>query len=98
MRERRGPRLSGDEDGPLLFEAGLEEGRLALTVRDEGPGIAPDGSPPRTGREGPGLGLALIAALAETVRIGRDERDRTEVRMTFALPSPGPEHPTGGAA
>ncbi len=80
-----------DEGGPLLFEAGLEDGRLALTVRDDGPGIAPDG-------ESAGLGLALIAALAETVRVGRDERDRNEVRMTFALPAAGPDHPAGATA
>jgi hypothetical protein len=31
------------------------------------------------------LGLSLIAALAETVQLGHDDQEHTEVKMTFSL-------------
>ena len=46
----------------------------------EGPGIGP-----RPDSPGLGLGLPLIVALTESVLLGRDEDERTEVRMTFPL-------------
>ena len=70
-----------DGDGPMLVEAsldGIEE--LVVVVRDEGRGIAP-----RTDSPGLGLGLPLIASLAESLELGRDGDQRTEVRMTFRL-------------
>ena len=51
-----------------------------MVVRDEGPGIVP-----HPGSPGLGLGLPLIASLAESVQLGRDEHERTEVCMTFSL-------------
>jgi anti-sigma regulatory factor (Ser/Thr protein kinase) len=70
-----------DEDpGPLEVLATLEDETLTVVVRDEGPGIAPHPDSP-----GLGLGLPLIASLAESVQLGRDERERTEVCMTFSL-------------
>jgi serine/threonine-protein kinase RsbW/stage II sporulation protein AB (anti-sigma F factor) len=51
---------------------------LMLVVRDEGRGIVP-----RTDSPGLGLGLPLIATLAEALELGTDDADRTEVRMTF---------------
>jgi serine/threonine-protein kinase RsbW len=67
-------------EGPLEICATLQEEKLVVVVRDEGPGIAPRADSP-----GLGLGLPLIASLTESVLLGRDEDDRTEVRMTFAL-------------
>jgi serine/threonine-protein kinase RsbW len=67
-------------EGPLEVCATLRENELEVVVRDEGPGIAPRADSP-----GLGLGLPLIASLAESVQLGRDEDERTEVRMTFPL-------------
>jgi hypothetical protein len=49
-------------------------------VRDWGRGVRP-----RSDSPGLGLGLSLIAALAESVQLGHDSEKHTEVRMTFAL-------------
>jgi anti-sigma regulatory factor (Ser/Thr protein kinase) len=69
------------EPGPLQIDATLhEDDRLTVVVRDEGPGIVP-----HPGSPGLGLGLPLIASLSESVELGRDAQDRTEVRMTFSL-------------
>jgi anti-sigma regulatory factor (Ser/Thr protein kinase) len=75
----------GDE-GLMEVLASLQEDELTVVVRDEGRGIAP-----RPDSPGLGLGLPLIASLAESVQLGHDEHERTEVRMTFAL-SGGPNH------
>lgn len=71
------------EPGPLEVDVTIHDHKLVVIVRDEGPGIVP-----HPGSPGLGLGLPLIASLAESVKLGRDERERTEVRMTFALPDP----------
>jgi len=68
------------EEGPMEVLASMWEGELTVLVRDWGAGVRP-----RSDSPGLGLGLSLIAALAETVQIGRDEEEHTEVRMTFAL-------------
>ena len=72
--------------GPLDVCAMLGDDELTVVVRDEGPGVTP-----HPGSPGLGLGLPLIASLAESVRLGRDEHERTEVRMTFSL-SDSPHH------
>jgi anti-sigma regulatory factor (Ser/Thr protein kinase) len=75
-----------DAEGPMEIDACLQADRtLTVVVRDEGRGIAP-----RTDSPGLGLGLPLIATLSESVELGRDADDRTEVRMTFRLDAPGP--------
>lgn len=66
--------------GPLEVLATVDGGALTVVVRDQGPGIAPHPDSP-----GLGLGLPLIASLAESVQLGRDEQERTEVCMTFSL-------------
>lgn len=71
---------SNGDEGPLEVAAYLGQDRLRLVVRDEGRGIVP-----RTNSPGLGLGLPLIATLAEALELGTDEQDRTEVRMTFLL-------------
>jgi anti-sigma regulatory factor (Ser/Thr protein kinase) len=72
-------------DGPMEIAASIRDGRLAIAVRDEGRGMLP-----RPDSPGLGLGLPLIATLAESLELGRADDDRTEVRMTFRL-APGGE-------
>jgi serine/threonine-protein kinase RsbW len=67
-------------EGPLEVLATLTDQELNVTVRDEGRGITP-----RPDSPGLGLGLPLIASLAASVQLGRDEQERTEVQMTFSL-------------
>jgi serine/threonine-protein kinase RsbW len=69
-----------DEDGSLEVDASIDDRRLTVVIRDEGRGIVP-----RPDSPGLGLGLPLIATLAESLELGKDDDDRTEVRMTFAL-------------
>lgn len=68
------------QEGPLEVQAALAGQHLTVVVRDEGEGIGP-----RPDSPGLGLGLPLIASLADTVQLGRDEEGRTEVRMGFSL-------------
>lgn len=67
-------------EGPLEVLATLREEKLVVVVRDEGPGIGP-----RPDSPGLRLGLPLIVSLTESVILGRDEDEHTEVRMTFPL-------------
>jgi serine/threonine-protein kinase RsbW len=67
-------------EGPLEVVATLSAEQLTVVVRDEGKGIAA-----RTDSPGLGLGLPLIASLAEAVQLGHGEDRRTEVCMTFSL-------------
>lgn len=69
-----------DQEGPMEILASMEGNALTVLVRDWGSGIRP-----RQDSPGLGLGLPLIAALAETVQLGHGEQKHTEVRMTFAL-------------
>jgi serine/threonine-protein kinase RsbW len=66
--------------GPLQVHAAVQEEKLTVVVRDKGQGITP-----RPDSPGLGLGLPLIASLAESVQLGRDDDEHTEVRMTFLL-------------
>jgi serine/threonine-protein kinase RsbW len=70
------------QEGSLEVLATLQGEKLVVVVRDEGPGIGP-----RPDSPGLGLGLPLIVSLTESVQLGRDEDERTEVRMTFPLSS-----------
>jgi serine/threonine-protein kinase RsbW len=69
-----------DEDGSLEVDASIDDRRLTVVIRDRGRGIVP-----RPDSPGLGLGLPLIATLAESLELGKDDFDHTEVRMTFAL-------------
>jgi serine/threonine-protein kinase RsbW len=75
-----------DREGPMEVLATLLGDELTVVVRDEGRGVGP-----RPDSPGLGLGLPLIASLTESVQLGRDQEDRTEVRMTFSL-SEAPHH------
>ncbi len=72
-------------EGPMEVCATLWGDELRVVVRDEGRGIGP-----RPDSPGLGLGLPLIASLTESVELGHDEEERTEVRMTFTLTAPLP--------
>jgi anti-sigma regulatory factor (Ser/Thr protein kinase) len=69
-----------DGEGPLEIAAYVGDDRVTVVVRDEGRGIVP-----RTDSPGLGLGLPLIATLAEALELGTGAEDCTEVRMTFRL-------------
>jgi serine/threonine-protein kinase RsbW len=73
-------------EGPMEVLAALLGDELMVVVRDAGKGIGP-----RPDSPGLGLGLPLIASLTESVQLGRDEEEHTEVRMTFSL-SHAPHH------
>jgi serine/threonine-protein kinase RsbW len=68
------------QDGPMEVHASIGDAELMVRVRDWGRGIGP-----RSDSPGLGLGLSLIAALAETVQLAHGGEEHTEVRMTFAL-------------
>jgi serine/threonine-protein kinase RsbW len=72
------------EPGDVRVVACDEADRLVVVVRDYGSGMLPRADSP-----GLGLGLPLIATLAETLELGRGDDDRTEVRMTFRLEPAG---------
>jgi serine/threonine-protein kinase RsbW len=67
-------------DGTINVIATHADGSLAVTVRDHGGGMTP-----RVDTPGLGVGLPVIAAIAESVEIGTPEGGGTEVRMRFAL-------------
>jgi serine/threonine-protein kinase RsbW len=67
-------------DGPMGLRATVEEGILRVVVLDRGRGILPRADSP-----GLGLGLPLIATLAESLELGTGTNDETEVRMSFRL-------------
>src|SRR5213595_4366221 len=65
-------------EGPMQVAADIDPDHLTVVVRDEGRGIVP-----RPDSPGLGLGLPLIATLAESLELGTDDGNHTEVRMTF---------------
>jgi serine/threonine-protein kinase RsbW len=69
-----------DGEGPLGVSAWLRDGQLTVVVHDEGRGMLP-----RPDSPGLGLGLPLIATLADSLELGSGNGERTEVRMTFSL-------------
>ncbi|WP_187369013.1 ATP-binding protein [Baekduia soli] len=69
-----------DGEGSMAVSAGLRDGALTVIVADEGRGILP-----RPDSPGLGLGLPLIATLASSLELGTNDREETEVRMTFEL-------------
>jgi serine/threonine-protein kinase RsbW len=73
-----------DGEGPLAVRARVDERMLTVVVADDGRGISP-----RPDSPGLGLGLPLIATLAESLELGTGPTDQTEVRMTFNLNGSG---------
>jgi serine/threonine-protein kinase RsbW len=79
-----------DAEGPMGLRASIDDRHLYLVVTDRGRGIVP-----RPDSPGLGLGLPLIATLAESLELGTGNGEETEVRMTFDLGAPiaGPGTP-----
>jgi serine/threonine-protein kinase RsbW len=71
-----------DRPGALEVRAAEHAGQLAVTVRDHGAGMAP-----RVDSPGLGVGLPVIAAIADAVTIGAPAGGGTEVTMRFDLRS-----------
>jgi serine/threonine-protein kinase RsbW len=66
------------ETGPIDITIRPERGRVELVIADRGRGLAP--SPDASG---PGLGLPLIAALADSVQITHGAGHGSRVSMSF---------------
>jgi serine/threonine-protein kinase RsbW len=67
-------------EGPLTVRAAVDGSLATVVVADRGRGITP-----RPDSPGLGLGLPLIATLADSLELGTSEAGETEVRMTFLL-------------
>lgn len=68
----------GDGPGDIALLILQTQEELELVVRDWGSGLAP-----RPDSPGLGLGLPLIVALADTVRLGAGDGGAHDVRMSF---------------
>jgi serine/threonine-protein kinase RsbW len=66
--------------GPLRLTGTRVDGAVSFLVADEGTGLAP-----RPDSPGLGMGLPLIAQLADHFELTDDGGDGTRVRMRFAL-------------
>jgi anti-sigma regulatory factor (Ser/Thr protein kinase) len=69
-----------DGEGPMEISADIGTEHLSVVVRDEGRGVMPRADSP-----GLGLGLPLIATLADSLELGTGADDVTEVRMIFRI-------------
>jgi serine/threonine-protein kinase RsbW len=67
--------------GMVDVRAGVRGGELFVAVCDQGCGLVP-----RPDSPGLGLGLALMAQIADTLRVRDRDEGGTELHMTFALP------------
>ena len=80
----------GFGDGFLSVDAEVEDGRVVLTVRDQGHWIERPKGPPRYR----GNGLPLMQALMDTVELTHDNGSGTAVRMARSL---SPDRVVAGA-
>jgi serine/threonine-protein kinase RsbW/stage II sporulation protein AB (anti-sigma F factor) len=69
-----------DVPGAMIIEAERVDDHVCLYVRDEGTGLAP-----RVDSPGLGLGLGLIAQVADSADVRAPESGGTEVVMRFNL-------------
>ena len=69
-----------DRTGDIELELSMDGQAMIVAVRDDGDGMAP-----RPDSPGLGLGMPLIASLAETVEIRTLDTGGTEVHMRFAI-------------
>jgi serine/threonine-protein kinase RsbW len=68
----------GDDTGPLEVDVRAGVDALEVNVRDRGHGIQP-----RPASESLGLGIPLIAALADRLRIARERDGANVISMAF---------------
>jgi serine/threonine-protein kinase RsbW len=69
-----------EAEGELRVTAAVRQGELAIVIGDTGPGLVE-----RRDSPGLGLGLSLIASVAERLRIVNDPGG-TEIHMAFPCP------------
>jgi anti-sigma regulatory factor (Ser/Thr protein kinase) len=69
-----------EEPGGLMIEVERVDDHVSISVRDEGTGLAP-----RVDSPGLGLGLGLIAQVADSADVRAPETGGTEVVMRFNL-------------
>jgi anti-sigma regulatory factor (Ser/Thr protein kinase) len=67
-----------DREGPLEIVIEPDAGRLRVVVADRGMGLVPNPS-----SDGPGLGLPLIAALADALEIEHSPQRGSRLSMQF---------------
>jgi anti-sigma regulatory factor (Ser/Thr protein kinase) len=72
-----------DAEGDLRVTAAVHDGELAIVIGDTGPGLVE-----RRDSPGLGLGLSIIASVAERLRIV-NRSSGTEIHMAFPCPSAG---------
>jgi anti-sigma regulatory factor (Ser/Thr protein kinase) len=75
---------AGTGPGFMDLQVSTQDHHLEVIVRDHGRGMTPRADSP-----GLGVGLPLIASLAETLELTNGADGGTEVRMTFATAEPG---------
>jgi anti-sigma regulatory factor (Ser/Thr protein kinase) len=68
-------------EGELRVTAAVQDGELAIVIRDTGPGLVE-----RRDSPGMGVGLAVIASVAERLKIV-SHPDGTEIHMAFRCPN-----------
>jgi anti-sigma regulatory factor (Ser/Thr protein kinase) len=73
--------LDADEPGEVRVATCLRDGKVYVTVSDDGMGMMP-----RLDSPGLGVGLPFIADTADTLDIASSARGGTELRMSFQLP------------
>ena len=73
--------VDADEPGEVHVATCLCDGKVYVTVRDDGMGMTP-----RLDSPGLGVGLPFIADTADTLDIASGDGGGTELRMSFQLP------------
>jgi anti-sigma regulatory factor (Ser/Thr protein kinase) len=73
-----------DAEGELSVTADMHDGELAIVVGDTGPGLVQ-----RSDSPGLGVGLSVIASLAERLRVVSDAGG-TAIHMAFPCPDAAP--------
>jgi len=71
---------SDGEPGPVDVAAEVEGGRIHIVVGDEGVGFAP-----RIGSPGAGMGLPIIATIADSFELTRRDPHGSELHVSFKL-------------
>ena len=70
-----------DADGELRVTAAMQDGELAIVISDTGPGLVE-----RRDSPGLGLGLSIIASVADRLKIV-NQSSGTEIHMAFPCPN-----------
>jgi anti-sigma regulatory factor (Ser/Thr protein kinase) len=74
----------GDDDGEVHVTAAANDGELWMLIADDGCGLNT-----RTTKPGLGMGLALIACVADYFAVVKRSSGGTEIRMRFGIAASG---------